>query len=76
MRRTGRFLKSAAKWLGILAAIYLGSTFLTELPFESRMGWFLGGLAMAIAYVDGSLKERIANLEYQVSELNRRLNGY
>lgn len=76
MSRFGRFLKTAAKWGGILALIYIGSLFLTGLDFETRTGWLLFGLVMAISYVDGSLKDRISMLEYRVDELSRRLNGY
>lgn len=76
MKKFGRFVGNTAKWIGILAAVYLGSLFLSGLDFETRIGWFLAGLAMSIAYVDGSLKDRISMLEYRVDELNRRLNEH
>jgi hypothetical protein len=38
-------------------------------------GWFLGALAMAIAYVDGTQKDRIASLEFRVGELTRCIGG-
>jgi len=76
MKRAWSFTKSIGKWLLILAAIYIGSTLISGVDFETRMGWFLAALALAIAYVDGTQKERISTLEYRVDELVRRINGY
>lgn len=76
MKRLGGFLKSAAKWGGILLLGLIGWNYLTGLDFESRMGWIIFAFAMALAYVDGSLKDRIRNLEYRVDQLNKQLNGH
>jgi len=70
------FFKSALKWGSFCLCAYLIGVFLSDLPFESRIGWYLAGLAMAIAYVESSHKDRIADLEYRVDELNRRVRGY
>lgn len=70
-----RFLKTAGKWALILGALYIGSLFISGLDFETRIGWFIFGLAMAIGYVDGSQKDRMAALEYRVKELEYRLDG-
>ena len=76
MKRVGSAIKLVGKWAIILGAIYAGMTLLSGLDFETRIGWFLTALAMAIAYVDGTQKDRIATLEYRVDELSRRINGY
>jgi hypothetical protein len=76
MKQIRSVIKLVSKWAIILGAIYIGMTLLSGLDFEARMGWFLAALAMAIAYVDGTQKERIATLEYRVDELSRRINGY
>jgi hypothetical protein len=76
MKRIGRVFWILGKWSLILGAIYIGTTLFNDMNFESRTGWFLSALAMAIAYVDGTQKERIANLEFRVQELARRIDGY
>lgn len=70
-----RFLKSALKWGVILAGIYAGSLLVSGMDFESRTGWFFFGIALAVAYVDGSLKDRISSLEYKIEQMDRQLNG-
>ena len=70
-----RYFKLVGKWTGILALLYIAFVALPGVDFQTRIGWFIAGLAMAIAYVDGSLKDRISNLEHQIDELNRRWNG-
>lgn len=76
MKRIGGAFWIVFKWALILGAIYIGTTLFNDMSFESRTGWFLVALAMAIAYVDGTQKERIANLEFRVQELARRIDGY
>ena len=76
MHRLGRFLKLSLKWLAIAVAIYVGANFFNGLDFEARTGWFLFGLAMAIAYVDGTQKDRISDLEIRISRLERRQSGF
>jgi len=71
-----RFIKTAAKWAGILLLLGVGGAYLGELDFQTRTGWFIGGLALGLAYVDGSLKDRISMLEARVDQLNRQLNGF
>ena len=75
MKALWSFTKLAAKWALILGVIYSGSTMFSGLDFETRIGWFLAGLAMAIAYVDGSHKDRIASLEYRVDQMARRIGN-
>ncbi|MDB6148179.1 MAG: hypothetical protein JWO45_1843 [Spartobacteria bacterium] len=74
MKQVWSIVKLAAKWSIILGAIYVATTFFSGLDFESRTGLFLAALAMAIAYVDGNQKDRIANLEFRVDELTRRID--
>jgi hypothetical protein len=76
MKQIGSVIKLVGKWSIILGAIYIGTTLFSGLDFETRTGWFLGALAMAIAYVDGTQKDRIASLEFRVDELTRRIGGY
>lgn len=76
MQKIGRFFKSALKWGAILGGIYLVATLFQGFDFETRAGWFLFGLSMAVAYVDGSHKDRIAALEWRIEELERELLGY
>ena len=75
MGKIGRFFKFAAKWAAIAVAIYVASTLFSGLDFETRLFLMLFGLGMAIAYVDGKQKDRIANLEYRVREIERRQTG-
>lgn len=75
MAKIGSFLKLALKWGAILAGFYIVATLFSGLDFESRTGWILFGLAMGIAYVDGSHKDRIADLEFRVRSMERRLFG-
>lgn len=76
MKKIWSVVKLVGKWSLILSAIYVGTTFFSDLDFETRTGWFLGALALAIAYVDGTQKDRIASLEFRVDELSRRIGGY
>lgn len=73
MKAFWSFIKLAAKWLLIFGAIYLAATLFSGLDFETRIFWALAGLALAIAYVDSTHKDRIADLEYSVDELKRRI---
>jgi hypothetical protein len=75
MNKFGRFLKLSLKWLTIGAAIYVGTNLFNGLDFEARTGWLLFPLAMAIAYVDSTQKDRISNLEYRIEALEHRQNG-
>jgi hypothetical protein len=70
-----RFLKSAGKWLLILGGVWLVTLYLSGVDFETRTGWYLFALAMGIAYLDGTQKDKIAALEYRIKELERRLDG-
>jgi hypothetical protein len=70
------FLKAALKWAFIIGAAIVGTTLLQGVAFETRMIVFLVGLGMAIAYVDGSHKDRISMLEYRIDELEQKLLGY
>ena len=65
-------IKLIGKWGAILGAIYIGTTMLSDLDFETRVGWFLGALALAVAYVDGTQKDRIADLEFRIAALEHR----
>lgn len=76
MKRVGSIIKLVGKWSIILGAIYIGATMFSGFDFETRTGWFIGALAMAIAYLDGTQKDRIASLEFRVDELTRRFEGY
>lgn len=69
------FLKAAGKWTLIMGCFAILGSWIGDLPFESRTNLFLMGLAFAIAYTEGTLKERIATLEYRVDEHRDRLNG-
>jgi hypothetical protein len=74
MNKFGRFLKLSLKWLAISVAIYIGANLFNGLPFEARTGWVLFPLSMAFAYVDGTQKDRISNLEYRIETLEHRQN--
>lgn len=69
------FLKSAGKLAAILGGFYIVSLVLSGLDFETRVGWLLFGLGMAVAYVDGTQKDRMAALEARISELEYQLRG-
>lgn len=75
MKSFWSFLKQAGKWALILGAIYIVTTLFSGFDFETRVGWLLAALGMAIAYVDGTQKDRIANLEYRINELSRRIDN-
>lgn len=70
-----RLLKTACKWASILGVIYAGSLILSGLAFETRIVWYLVGLGLSIAYMDGTQKDRISDLQFRISELERQLNG-
>ena len=72
MKTTG-FLRSLAKWSAICLAIYVGSNIFSGFELETRFGLLLGGLGLAIAYVDGAQKDRIADLELRISRLGRNI---
>lgn len=69
------FLKTAGKWTAILGCIYIASLLFSGLDFETRTGWIIFGLAMAVAYVDGTQKDRMAALEARIAELEYQLRG-
>ena len=73
--KTIGFLKSLAKWSAIFLAVYVGSNLFFGLELETRFGLLIGGLGLAIAYVDGTQKDRISNLELRISRLERRESG-
>lgn len=70
------FLKGTLKWGGLLLAAYVGGQLLDGISSETKLFWIVAGLALAVAYVDGSLKDRISDLEYRVNDLSRRLSRY
>lgn len=70
------FLKTAGKWTLIMVGFALLASWLGDLPFESRVNLFLFGLGFAIAYTEGSLRDRIKSLEYRVDEQDRRLRRH
>lgn len=72
MKTTG-FLKSLAKWSAIFLALYVGSNIFSGLELETRVGVLLGVLGLAIAYVDGTQKGRISDLELRISRLERNI---
>ena len=74
-RKILNFLKTAFKWTAILAGFWTVSTILYGLPFDERTNYFLIALGFAIAYVDGTLKDRIRFLEARVEEHSRKLYG-
>lgn len=69
------YVKGAAKWLGIAAGFYVIGLLLADVTFETKVFLMFAGLAMAVAYLDGTFKDRIADLEYKVDRLRRQLNG-
>lgn len=75
MKSIWSFIKFVVKWCLIMFVIYTVATVISGLDLEHRMFWFLAGLGLFIAYVDGSNKEKIADLQYQINELSRRVNG-
>lgn len=55
--------KMIAKWTLILGGIYVITSAAGDVSFETKIGWAVMGLGLGLAYVDGSLRDRIADLE-------------
>lgn len=74
--RVRRFFRGLGKWTLILGGLWVFGTWMNSLEPESRIWAILWVMGMAIAYLDGSHKDRIQQLEWRVDDLSRRLNGY
>lgn len=63
------YVRSVFKWMFFVAAGTGIGLYANALQFETRTNCVLVALGLAIAFVEGSLKDRIEMLEY-------RLNSY
>lgn len=72
MTKAISFLKFVGKWGAIALAVYVFSTWLTGLDFETRYGWYMFLGVMALGYVDGTGKDRAAELEQRIKYLERQ----
>lgn len=69
------FLKTAGKWAVVFGGIYVVALLVSDLSFEKRAGavFLLFGLAMI--YMNGTQRDRMAALESRIADLERQLNG-
>ena len=76
MSKIWRGIKFCLKWLAIMVTIYIAATIFSGLEPGTKVFLALMGLAMSVAYLDNSFKERISDLEFRIEELERRLGRY
>ena len=75
MKKLWRGIKFCLKWLAIMVGVYAAATYISGMDTGTRTFLALMALAMSIAYIDGTHKDRISDLEFRISELERQRYG-